>query len=58
MGTGIVKWYNPTKGFAFIQPDEGDSDFYVEASALNEAGISGLLLVPAWTMHPFLGSRI
>ncbi|MCT4635154.1 MAG: cold-shock protein [Rickettsiales bacterium] len=42
MSTGIVKWFNATKGYGFIQPEEGTSDVFVHISALEEAGISGL----------------
>jgi CspA family cold shock protein len=40
--TGTVKFYNDQKGFGFIQPDGGDKDVFVHATALERAGISGL----------------
>jgi CspA family cold shock protein len=42
MATGIVKWFNPTKGFGFIQPDEGGNDVFVHVSAVKNAGLSKL----------------
>lgn len=42
MATGIVKWFNPNKGFGFIKPDEGGSDVFVHISALERAGINSL----------------
>lgn len=42
MATGTVKWYNPQKGFGFIEPDEGGKDVFVHATALEAAGIRGL----------------
>ena len=42
MATGVVKWFNPNKGFGFIQPDQGGSDFFVHISALERAGLSTL----------------
>lgn len=42
MATGIIKWYNSTKGFGFIAPDAGGGDVFVHASALERAGLSGL----------------
>ena len=42
MVTGTVKFYNDQKGFGFIQPDNGDKDVFVHATALERAGISGL----------------
>jgi CspA family cold shock protein len=42
MATGIVKWFNPAKGFGFIQPDQGGADVFVHMSALEAAGLSTL----------------
>ena len=42
MTTGIVKWFNPTKGYGFIQPDNGDKDVFVHISAVERAGLSTL----------------
>lgn len=42
MATGTVKWFNPTKGFGFIQPDEGGNDVFVHISAVQAAGLQGL----------------
>ena len=42
MATGTVKWYNETKGYGFIQPDNGGKDMFVHASALERAGMRGL----------------
>ncbi len=42
MANGTVKWFNPTKGFGFIQPDQGGADVFVHISALEKAGLRGL----------------
>ena len=42
MITGTVKFYNATKGFGFIQPENGGKDVFVHATALERAGIRGL----------------
>jgi len=42
MANGIVKWFNPMKGFGFIQPEQGGADAFVHISALERAGLSTL----------------
>ena len=41
-GAGTVKWFNPTKGFGFIQPEGGGQDVFVHISAVEQAGLRGL----------------
>jgi len=42
MTTGTVKWFNPAKGFGFIEPDDGSNDAFVHISAVEAAGLSTL----------------
>ena len=42
MATGTVKWFNPTKGYGFIQPQDGGKDVFVHISAVERAGLSSL----------------
>jgi CspA family cold shock protein len=42
MPTGTVKWFNSTKGYGFIAPDNGGKDIFVHISAVERAGLTGL----------------
>ena len=42
MPTGTVKWFNPTKGYGFIQPQGGGKDVFVHISAVERAGLMSL----------------
>jgi CspA family cold shock protein len=42
MTTGTVKWFNTTKGYGFIQPDDGTADVFVHVSAVERSGIGNL----------------
>jgi len=43
MNTGTVKWFNETKGYGFIQPDNGGKDVFVHVSAVERAGLRNLV---------------
>ena len=42
MPNGTVKWFNTTKGYGFIAPDDGGKDVFVHISALEQSGLTGL----------------
>jgi CspA family cold shock protein len=42
MANGTVKWFNTTKGYGFIQPEDGGADVFVHISAVEKAGLRGL----------------
>ncbi|MDB5446795.1 MAG: cold-shock protein [Phenylobacterium sp.] len=42
MATGVVKWFNPTKGFGFIQPDAGGPDVFVHISAVERSSLGSI----------------
>jgi len=42
MANGTVKWFNPIKGFGFIQPEDGSGDVFVHISAVEKAGLRSL----------------
>jgi CspA family cold shock protein len=42
VATGTVKWFNATKGYGFIQPDDGSKDVFVHISAVEQAGLGNL----------------
>ncbi len=42
MTTGTVKWFNPVKGYGFIEPDDGSKDAFIHISTVERAGLNGL----------------
>ena len=42
MANGTVKWFNPTKGYGFIEPEDGSKDAFVHISAVQSSGLAAL----------------
>ena len=42
MSVGTVKWFNPTKGYGFIEPEDGGADVFVHITAVQASGMDGL----------------
>lgn len=57
MATGTVKWFNATKGFGFIQPDDGGQDVFVHISAVEQAGLRNLTEGQQISFEPMKNSR-
>jgi CspA family cold shock protein len=55
--SGVVKWYNATKGFGFISPQNGGKDVFVHATALEQAGLSPLQEGQAVRMNVVQGAK-
>jgi len=54
---GKVKWFNPTKGYGFISPNDNTKDVFVHSSALKDAGLSGLAEGDSLTFEVEEGSK-
>jgi cold shock protein len=57
MAIGTVKWFNATKGFGFIQPDNGGNDVFVHISAVERAGLGSLDEGQKVSFEPKLDSK-
>lgn len=57
MSTGTVKWFNPTKGYGFIQPDDGKQDVFVHMSEVTRAGMNTLQEGDKVTFDVQMGDR-
>ena len=54
---GKVKWFNGTKGYGFIAPDDGTKDVFVHSSAVKDAGLNGLAEGEAITFEVEVGTK-
>ena len=57
MATGTVKWFNSTKGYGFIQPDDGGKHVFVHATALERSGLRPLMEGQAVTLRVVQGKK-
>ena len=56
MPTGTVKWFNATKGYGFIAPDDRSTDVFVHVSAVGRAGLARFARANEWTSQPDPGA--
>ena len=57
MADGVVKWFNPAKGFGFIKPDDGGKDVFVHISVVQRAGLTTLMEGQRVTFETSLDER-
>jgi CspA family cold shock protein len=57
MADGVVKWFNPAKGFGFIAPDDGSKDVFVHISVVQRAGLTTLMEGQRVTFETSLDER-
>ncbi len=58
MAVGIVKWFNPTKGFGFIEPEDGSKDAFVHISSVEGSGLSTLAEVKKFLTNWSLAAKV
>ena len=58
MAVGIVKWFNPTKGFGFIEPEDGSKDAFVHLSSVEGSGLSTLAEVKKFLTNWSLAAKV
>ena len=58
MAVGIVKWFNPTKGLGFIEPEDGSKDAFVHISSVEGSGLSTLAEVKKFLTNWSLAAKV